>query len=117
MLFLSGIGPRRPVDGQIPGAQFDGDKKLVSYDIASQVHQVFKNIEGVLSEAGASLPDLVDITVFLTNMAKDFQVFNEIYASYFPEGGPCRTTVEVGSLPTPIAIEFKCIAVLPTASS
>ena len=109
-LFLSGIGPRSADGGSVPGTTFDPDGSVMDYDIEKQCHAVFKNVRAVLDSAGASFDDLVDITVFLTDIERDFATFNRVYAGYFPEGGPCRTTVEVTRLPTPIAIELKCIA-------
>jgi 2-aminomuconate deaminase len=111
-LFLSGIGSRNPADNSIAGLQLGEHGEVLAYDFEAQVHQVFHNIKVVLESAGASWENLVDITVFLTDMKKDFAAFNKIYASYFQTVQPCRTTVEVGALPTPIAIELKCIAYL-----
>jgi len=111
-LFLSGIGPRERGSKNIPGVKLDEQGKILSYDIAQQCHSVFENIRFVLEDAGASWENLVDITVFLTNMKDDFSTYNEIYAQYFAEAQPCRTTVEISSLPTPIAIELKCVAYL-----
>lgn len=110
LLFLSGIGPRSPDGSGIPGARLDAHGNVVGYDIEAQCHSVFRNVKAVLESAGAAWEDLLDITVFLTNMQRDFAAFNRIYAEYFPSDGPCRTTVEVTRLPTPIAIELKCIA-------
>ncbi|MCS6991391.1 MAG: Rid family hydrolase [Chitinophagales bacterium] len=109
-LFLSGIGPRHPIDNHIPGNVYDEHGKLIAYDFAAQCHAVFQNVRSVLEAAGSRWEDLVDITVFLINMKDDFPVFNRIYAEYFREHQPCRTTVGVTALPTPIAIELKCIA-------
>lgn len=110
LLFLSGIGPR-PADGSdIPGVEFDAAGNVVSYDIESQCHAVFRNVTAILAAVGADLGDLLDVTVFLTDIKRDFAVFNRIYAEYIGSDGPCRTTVEVNRLPTPIAIELKCIA-------
>jgi reactive intermediate/imine deaminase len=111
LLFLSGIGPRVKGQTLIPGVSLDEQGNIIDHDIASQCHQVFKNVASVLQESGYDWEHLVDITVFLTNIKSDFDVFNQIYASYFPQNKPCRTTVEVNALPTPIAIELKCIAV------
>jgi len=110
LLFLSGIGPRPVGGGAIPGTTLDAAGEVLSYDIAAQCHAVFAHVRAVLDSAGASWDDLVDITVFLTDIKRDFTVFNDIYAEYFSSDGPCRTTVEVNRLPTPIAIELKCIA-------
>jgi len=110
LLFLSGIGPR-PVDGgPAPGVTLDDSGEVISYDIEAQCHAVFANVRAVLESAGASWDDLVDITVYLTDIKRDFATFNTIYAEYFSSDGPCRTTVEVNRLPTPIAIELKCVA-------
>jgi 2-aminomuconate deaminase len=110
LLFLSGIGPR-PVDGgPVPGVTLDESGEVSAYDIAQQCHAVFANVRAVLESAGADWQDLVDITVYLTDIKRDFATFNSIYGEYFSTDGPCRTTVEVNRLPTPIAIELKCIA-------
>ena len=112
LLYLSGIGPRPAGGGPVPGTTLDDAGEVLSYDIAAQCHAVFSNVRAVLDSAGASWDDLVDITVFLTDISQDFALFNAIYAEYFSTDGPCRTTVEVNRLPTPIAIELKCIAQL-----
>ena len=112
LLFLSGVGPREKGTKKIPGVELDQDGQIVSYDIAKQCHSVFKNVKLILEASGATWNDLVDVTVFLTNMKDDFKMYNEIYATYFKDNQPCRTTVEINSLPTPIAIELKCIAAL-----
>lgn len=112
LLFLSGVGPREKGTKQIPGVELDDDGNIVSYDIEKQCHSVFKNVRYVLEASGSSWEKLVDVTVFLTNMKDDFKKYNEIYAQYFKDNLPCRTTVEINSLPTPIAIELKCIATL-----
>jgi len=109
-LFLSGVGPRQRGSTEIPGVSLDTDGNIINYDIEAQCHSVFKNVQLVLEASGASWNDLVDVTVFLTNMKQDFKTFNRIYAEYFNQAQPCRTTVEINSLPTPIAIELKCIA-------
>ncbi|MBK8444830.1 MAG: RidA family protein [Sphingobacteriales bacterium] len=111
-LFLSGIGPREAGDNphQIPGTRIDARGNFESFDFEAQVHSVFRNIQAVLEASGARWEDLVDVTVFLVNMKRDFNTFNRIYAEYFKTNQPCRTTVEVSALPTPIAIELKCIA-------
>lgn len=110
LLFLSGIGPRERGTKVIPGVTLHDDGSIASYDIAAQCHSVFSNIKYVLEDAGSSWDKLVDVTVFLTNIADDFSTYNEIYAEYFKDVRPCRTTVEVNALPTPIAIELKVIA-------
>lgn len=110
LLFLSGVGPRERGTKKIPGVELDENGNISSYDIETQCHSVFKNVKNILEEAGSKWENLIDVTVFLTNMKKDFQTYNKIYADYFKNNQPCRTTVEVLSLPTPIAIELKCIA-------
>ena len=112
LLFLSGVGPRERGTKKIPGVELDTDGNILSYDIEAQCHSVFRNVKTILESSGASWNQLVDVTVFLTNMKDDFKTFNRVYAEYFKEAQPCRTTVEVNALPTPIAIELKCIAVL-----
>ena len=115
LLFLSGVGPRNPVNNEIPGNIYDGSGKLVAYDIALQCHTVFANVRTILAASGARWEDLVDVTVFLTDMARDFAAYNRVYAEYFRDSAtaPCRTTLGITALPTPIAIELKCVAVLP----
>ncbi|MFM7194478.1 MAG: RidA family protein [Bacteroidota bacterium] len=110
LLFLSGVGPRKKGSKEIPGVKLDEEGKIVSYDIEVQCHAVFANVRTILEASGAKWEDLVDVTVFLTNMKADFQAYNKLYAEYFGTARPCRTTVEINSLPTPIAIELKCIA-------
>ncbi|MEW6772670.1 MAG: RidA family protein [Bacteroidota bacterium] len=112
LLFLSGIGPRERGSKKIPGVTLNEQGNIISYDIATQCHSVFANVKAVLEEAGSSWDKIVDVTVFLTNMKDDFPVFNKIWAEYFKNNPPCRTTVEVNCLPTPIAIELKVIAVI-----
>jgi len=112
LLFLSGVGPREAGTDKIPGLQLDREGNIISYDIAAQCHAVFKNIKTILEESGSSWDNLVDVTVFLTNMKADFKTYNAIYAEYFKDNQPCRTTIEINSLPTQIAIELKCIATI-----
>lgn len=112
LLFLSGVGPREKGTKRIPGVTLDKNGEIESYDIAAQCHSVFKNIRLILEASGSSWDQLVDVTVFLTNMKDDFKIYNEIYAEYFKDNQPCRTTVEINCLPTPIAIELKCIATI-----
>lgn len=112
LLFLSGVGPRKKGSKEIPGVSLDEEGNIVSYDIAEQCHSVFQNVRFILEASGSRWENLVDVTVFLTNMKDDFKTFNKIYAEYFKDNQPCRTTVEVNALPTPIAIELKCIAVV-----
>src|SRR5712671_6664999 len=118
LLFLSGIGPRVRGSKEIPGVTLDSSGNVASYDIGKQCHAVFENVRLVLEDAGATWNDIVDVTVFLTDMKKDFPIYNKIYPEYFAGAGkpnPTRTTVEVGALPTPIAIELKVIAAVQTA--
>ncbi|GLQ90369.1 RidA family protein [Dyella flagellata] len=110
LLFLSGVGPREPGSNKIPGNVHDADGKLIGYDIEQQCRQVFANVRAVLEASGARWEDLVDVTVFLTDMARDFPVYNRLYAEYFQGVDACRTTLGITALPTPIAIELKCIA-------
>lgn len=116
LLFLSGVGPRTPGTNAIPGNIHDGDGKLVAYDIEAQCRQVFANVRAVLEASGARWEDLVDVTVFLVDMMRDFAVYNRVYAEHFPDmaSAPCRTTLGITALPTPIAIELKCIAAMNT---
>ncbi|HAK55359.1 MAG TPA: 2-aminomuconate deaminase [Acidobacteria bacterium] len=110
LLFLSGIGPRVRGQREIPGVTLDAEGQVVAHDIDAQCRSVFDNVRTVLEEAGSSWDRLIDVTVFLTNMTDDFDRFNAVYAEYFAANQPCRTTVEVNRLPTPIAIELKCVA-------
>lgn len=110
LLFLSGVGPREKGTKVIPGVELNEDGTIKSYDIAVQCHSVFKNVKLILEASGSSWDKLVDVTVFLTNMKDDFKIYNEIYAEYFKDNLPCRTTCEINCLPTPIGIELKCIA-------
>jgi 2-aminomuconate deaminase len=112
LLFLSGIGPRDPATNAIPGNELFADGRVRAYDIRAQARAVFANVRAVLEAGGARWEDLVDVTVFLTDMARDFQAYNEVWAEHFPDPAraPCRTTLGITALPTPIAIELKCIA-------
>ncbi|SEA33079.1 RidA family protein [Microbulbifer marinus] len=112
LLFLSGVGPRVRGSKEIPGVTLNAQGEIVNYDIATQCRSVFDNVRNILEECGSSWEQLVDVTVFLTNMKGDFPTYNRIYAEYFCSNQPARTTVEVLSLPTPIAIELKCIATI-----
>lgn len=112
LLFMSGVGPRERGTIKIPGVELNEDGTIKSYDIATQCHSVFNNVKLILEASGSSWSQLVDVTVFLTNMKADFATYNKIYAEYFKDNQPCRTTVEISSLPTPIAIELKCIATI-----
>lgn len=114
LLFLSGVGPRVAgsdnIDSQVPGLILDKNGNYIAFDFEAQCRSVFDNVRSVLEASGSSWDKLIDVTVFLTNMKRDFKKYNEIYAEYFKDNQPCRTTVEINSLPTPIAIELKCIA-------
>ena len=112
LLFLSGVGPRERGKKEIPGVKLDGNGNIISYDIERQCHSVFKNVRTILEEAGSGWDKLVDVTVFLINMKDDFETYNRLYAEYFKSNQPCRTTLEIISLPTPIAIELKCVAII-----
>jgi 2-aminomuconate deaminase len=116
LLFLSGVGPRMPDTNEIPGNVYDAANALVGYDIEAQCRQVFANVRAVLEASGARWEDLVDVTVFLTDMTRDFAAYNRVYAEHFPDPAtaPCRTTLGIMALPTPIAIELKCIARIPS---
>jgi len=112
LLFLSGVGPRERGKTAIPGVQLNAENEIVFYDIEAQCRSVFQNVKYILEDAGSSWENIVDVTVFLTNMKDDFAVYNKIYAEHFADNRPCRTTVEVNKLPTPIAIELKVIATI-----
>ncbi|MEO7064207.1 MAG: RidA family protein [Dokdonella sp.] len=114
LLFLSGVGPRTPGSNAIPGNAYDASGKLIAYDIDAQCRQVFANVRAILAASGGHWEDLVDVTAFLTDMARDFPAYNRIYAEHFsdPASAPCRTTLGITSLPTAIAIELKCIAAI-----
>ena len=111
-MFLSGVGPREKGSKKIPGVELDENGNIVSYDIETQCHSVFRNIRYILEDAGSSWDRIVDVTVFLTNMKDDFKTYNRLYAEYFKDNQPCRTTIEINCLPTPIAIELKVIATI-----
>ena len=112
LLFLSGVGPRTRGAQDVPGVQLNDAGEIVAYDIEAQCRSVFQNVRYILEDAGSSWEKIVDVTVFLTNMKDDFQIYNRIYAEYFKDNLPCRTTVEINCLPTPIAIELKVIATI-----
>lgn len=112
LLFLSGVGPREKGSKKIPGVEQDVSGNIVHYDIAAQCHAVFKNVRYILEDSGSSWDKIIDVTVFLTNMKDDFSVYNKLWAEYFKDNPPCRTTVEINCLPTPIAIELKVIATI-----
>jgi 2-aminomuconate deaminase len=116
LLFLSGIGPRDPATNEIAGNEYFADGRVRKYDIAAQTRSVFANVRAVLEASGARWEDLVDVTVYLTDMARDFKAYNAIWAEHFPDidTAPCRTTLGITALPTPIAIELKCTAVIPS---
>ena len=113
LLFLSGVGPRDPATNAIVGNLYDTEGRLLSYDIDAQCRAVFANVRAILHASGARWEDLVDVTVYLTDMTRDFAVYNRVYAEYFTTAQPCRTTLGITALPTPIAIELKCVAALP----
>ena len=112
LLFLSGVGPRKLGQTDIPGVTLNENGEIESYDIKQQCHSVFQNIKYILEDSGSSWDNIVDVQVFLTNMKDDFNTYNKIYADYFKDNQPCRTTIEIKSLPTPIAIELKVIATI-----
>ncbi len=109
-LYLSGIGPREPGTDGVPGLELDKNGLYISFDFEAQCHSVFKNVKTVLEASGAQWTDLIDVQVFLTDMKRDFKTYNRLWGEYFKVNPPCRTTVEIKSLPTPIAIELKCVA-------
>ena len=116
LLFLSGVGPRvagsNQADSEVPGLTLDHNGNFIEFDFEAQCRSVFDNVKVILEESGSSWGQLIDVTVFLVNMKRDFHVYNKVDAEYFSENSPCRTTVEINSLPTPIAIELKCIATI-----
>lgn len=112
LLFLSGVGPRTRGEKNISGVELSESGEIISYDIEAQCRSVFRNVKYILEDAGSSWEKIIDVTVFLTNMRDDFQIYNKIYAEYFAENQPCRTTVEINCLPTPIAVELKVIATI-----
>jgi len=112
LLFLSGVGPRERGSSKIPGVELNDAGEIVSYDIEEQCRSVFRNVRYILEDAGSAWENIVDVTGFLTNIKDDFAVYNRLYAEYFADNRPCRTTVEVNALPTPIAIELKVIATI-----
>ena len=112
LLFLSGVGPRERGTKKIPGVELDEQGNIVSYDIETQCKSVFQNIKWILEDAGSSWDNIVDVQVFLTNMKDDFPTYNKVYAEWFKDNQPCRTTIEINCLPTPIAIELKVIATI-----
>lgn len=112
LLFLSGVGPREKGTKQIPGVTLNEKGEIESYDIATQCRSVFNNVKLILEDSGSSWDKIVDVTVFLTNMKDDFPIYNKLWAEYFANNPPCRTTLEINCLPTPIAIELKVIATI-----
>ena len=116
LLFLSGVGPRvagsDSNDSGVPGLKLDHNGNFEEFDFEAQCRSVFDNVKTILEDSGSSWDNLVDVTVFLVHMKRDFKVYNKVYAEYFKDNQPCRTTVEINSLPTPIAIELKCIATI-----
>ena len=110
LLFLSGVGPRSRGTKEIPGVTLDSEGNIASYDIEEQCRSVFQNVKWILEDSGSSWGQMVDVTVFLTNMKDDFKTYNRLWAEYFGDNPPCRTTLEINCLPTPIAIELKVIA-------
>jgi 2-aminomuconate deaminase len=112
LLFLSGVGPREKGSKKIPGVELDEHGKILSYDIATQVKSVFNNVKLILEASGSSWENIVDVTVYLTNMKDDFAIYNKLWAEYFANNPPCRTTLEINCLPTPIAIELKVVATI-----
>ena len=112
LLFLSGVGPRKKGSKEIPGVSLNPAGDIIEYDIEAQCHSVFQNVKTILESSGSRWENLVDVTVYLTNMRADFATYNRLWAEYFKDAQPCRTTVEILSLPTPIAIELKCIATI-----
>jgi len=112
LLFLSGVGPRERGSKKIPGVELDTAGNIISYDIAVQCRSVFENVRSIVEESGSSWENIVDVTVFLTNMKDDFAIYNKLWAEYFSDNPPCRTTIEIKSLPTPIAIELKVVATI-----
>ena len=110
LLFLSGIGPRRPGTGEIAGIIRDSAGSVIGHDIEVQTRAAIENVRAILEAAESSLDKVLDVTVYLTDMQRDFAAFNRVYAEYFAKAQPTRTTVGVESLPTPIAVELKVIA-------
>lgn len=110
LIFLSGVGPRKSGQLEIPGVTLDTEGRIIDYDIEAQCHSVFENVKAILEASGSSFEKLIDVTVYLTNIENDFQKYNEVYARYFKDVQPTRTTLGITALPTPIAIELKCIA-------
>ncbi|MFZ9719306.1 MAG: RidA family protein [Chitinophagaceae bacterium] len=112
LLYLSGVGPREKGTKKIPGVELDENGNIVSYDIETQCRSVFQNVRWILEDAGSKWENIIDVTVFLTNMKDDFKTYNKLWAEYFANNPPCRTTLEINCLPTPIAIELKVLATI-----
>lgn len=114
LLFLSGIGPRDAASDEIAGNEYFADGRVRKYDIEAQARAVFANVRAVLEACGATWEDLADVTVYLTDMSRDFKAYNQVWAEHFPDPAtaPCRTTLGITALPTPIAIELKCVAAI-----
>lgn len=112
MLYLSGVGPRERGTKVIPGVTLGADGQILDYDIEAQTLSVFRNIRYILEDAGSSWENIVDVQVYLTNMKADFPTFNRLYAEHFSGVDACRTTIEIGALPTPIAVELKVVATI-----
>ncbi|MFQ5599171.1 MAG: Rid family hydrolase [Candidatus Krumholzibacteriia bacterium] len=113
LVYLSGVGPRQAGTNAIPGGPVrDAGGRALAYDAGAQTRAVIENVRTILEAAGSSLERVLDVTVFLIDMERDFEAFNEVYAEHFEGIGATRTTVEVRALPTPIAVEFKVIASL-----
>jgi 2-aminomuconate deaminase len=116
LMFVSGVGPRQRGSKDIPGVTLDAAGKMVSYDMEAQVRAVMQNLRWILEENGSGWEKIVDMTCFLTDMERDFSVYNRVYAEYFPTGPgqPCRTTIGITALPrggnAPIAFEVKAVA-------
>ncbi len=109
-LYLSGVGPRERGKKEIPGVTLNTAGDIIDYDVTLQTESVFRNIRYILEDAGSCWENILDVTVFLTDMKKDFPVFNRLYAHAFEGVNACRTTLEIGALPTPIAVELKVLA-------
>lgn len=119
LLFLSGVGPRSRGTKDIPGVTLDAAGNMIDYDIEAQCRACFDNVRSVLEDAGSSWGNIVDVLVFLTDLPRDFEAYNKLYAEYFAGEGkpnPTRTTIEISRLPqggnAPIAIELKVVATI-----
>lgn len=115
-IFLSGVGPRMRGSKEIPGVTLAPDGSARSYCIETQCRSCFQNVRSVVEDAGARWDQVVDVTVFLTDMARDFAAYNRVYAEFFAGAGnpnPTRTTLGITALPTPIAVEVKAVVYSP----